>query len=80
MEESVLFKLIKDEPITDSEIGEELYVICDRVHAGCNSYCPVFRLNGNKVLREELSYNQHDAGYDCFKSGKDMLSFIRRNI
>lgn len=80
MEESMLLKLIKGEPISDNEIGEELYDICDRVHSGCNSDCPVFRLNGNKVLREELSYTKHDAGCDCFKNGREMLRFIRRTV
>ena len=38
MEESMLLKLIKGEPISDNEIGEELYDICDRVHSGCDCF------------------------------------------
>jgi len=49
--EDILMKLIKGERITDEDIANELYEVCDRVHASCDSDCPVYSLNGNHPLQ-----------------------------
>ena len=72
----LILKLINGEPITDADLENELYEICDRVHSGCNSDCPVYRLNGNEVPDTAKNF-EVNRGCDCFKSGSDMLSFIR---
>lgn len=72
METSLLLKLITGKPITNEEIAYELYEVCDREHAHCNDACPVYAMNGNKVL------NDIDKdGCDCFKNGTAMLNFIK---
>lgn len=66
----LIMKLIKGEPVTDDDIAQELYEICDRVHSGCDTSCPVFTANGGQTV-----------GFDedclCFKQGKKMLKFLR---
>jgi len=71
------FKLGKGEKISDSDIANELYEICDREHAGCNNACPVFRLNGSEVVKPKKGY---PYGCACFKSGSEMLKFIRKKF
>jgi len=41
----ILEKLILKEPVTEHDIEEELYDVCDRVHATCYRECPVFAVN-----------------------------------
>jgi len=79
METELLLKLIKREPVTDADIETELYEICDREHSGCNSQCPVYRLNGNAVPDTAKDFNVN-RGCDCFKSGTNMLKFIREKL
>ncbi|MDG1950966.1 MAG: hypothetical protein P8J32_09210 [bacterium] len=76
--DELIVLLAKGEKITDELIQEGLYEICDRVHASCDADCPVFRLNGNKVPDTANDFNVN-RGCDCFKSGKNMLEFIRNN-
>lgn len=74
--EDLIVKLALGSKISDEDIENELYEICDRVHSSCDDSCPVFRLNGDKppnVLEDGLEY-----GCDCFKNGKKMLEFIRK--
>jgi len=61
--------------ITDQQIADELYEICDDVHARCDDDCPVHLLNGG-VPDEKVSR----SGCDCFKSGSAMLEFIRGRV
>ena len=75
---SLLMKLIKQEKITNEELSDELYDICERVHSSCDSDCPVYELNGNKAPNSE-SYGEI-TGCDTFKSGRKMLYFIRSKI
>jgi len=67
----ILEKLINDEIITDADIVEELHDVCDRVHASCDSDCPVFAVN-NKV-----PWNLDKSNCRCHKDGLKMLKFIR---
>ncbi len=72
----LILKLTKGESITDADLRNELYEICDRVHSSCNSDCPVYKINGNKVPDTTFDFKVN-RGCDCFKSGKNMLEFIR---
>lgn len=72
----LLEKLIANQPVTDADIASELYDICDRVHASCDSECPVFAKNGGAVgANKPFRINR---GCDCFKDGKAMLEFLRK--
>lgn len=62
---------------TEQEIASELYEICEREHSSCNDACPVFRLNGHKVLNNSPKPFHENRGCDCFKNGTAMLNFIR---
>ena len=75
----IILKLAKGEKITDADLESELYEICDRVHSGCDSECPVYAVNGNKVPDTAKDFKVN-RGCDCFKSGKNMLDFIRKNL
>lgn len=73
---TLLQTLIAGRPISDQVLADELYEICDSEHASCNSNCPVYELNGNKVPDTANDFNVN-RGCDCFKSGVAMLQFIR---
>jgi hypothetical protein len=70
--------LIKSEPITDIDLIDELYEICDHEHSSCNSDCPVYFINNCKVLDTANDF-KINRGCDCFKDGRKMLNFIRNN-
>lgn len=72
----LILKLAKGEQVTDADLQHELYEICDRVHSSCDSDCPVYQLNGNRVPDTAKDFKVN-RGCDCFKSGKAMLEFIR---
>lgn len=72
----LILKVARGEKITDKDLATELYEVCDSVHASCDSGCPVYRLNGNKVPYTEGGR----SGCDCFKNGTAMLKFIRKNF
>lgn len=72
----LLLKLAKGENITDADLENELYEVCDRVHSSCNSDCPVYNLNGNSVPDTAKDFKVN-RGCDCFNNGKKMLEFIR---
>lgn len=74
----LIINLAKGIPFTDNDLKEALYEICETVHSSCNSDCPVYMLNGNKVPDTANDFNIN-RGCDCFKSGKNMLEFIRKN-
>ena len=73
---NLILKLAKGETITDKDLEEELYEICEREHSSCGYDCPVYELNGGSVLDTQNDYKVN-RGCDCFKSGKLMLEFIR---
>ena len=61
-------KLISGERITDSDMENELYEICDREHASCNDACPVYKSYGSAL--------PYDA---CHKNGHAMLNYLKFN-
>ena len=73
---TLLLKLIKKEKITNKDIVDELYEICDREHSSCNSECLVYFLNGNDILYVP----ENGSGCDCFKNGREMLKFIKERL
>jgi queuine/archaeosine tRNA-ribosyltransferase len=74
--ENLIIKLAKGLKVTEEDIKYELYEICDRVHASCDDECPIYLLNGNKVPDTAKDFKVN-RGCDCFKSGSNMLKFIR---
>jgi hypothetical protein len=72
----ILMKLVKFEEVTDEDIADELYEVCDRVHSSCDSECPVFEKNGGAVGANKPF--EENRGCDCFKNGKAMLRFLRK--
>lgn len=72
MNESLIHKLIFGLPIDDTDICKELYEICDIVHSGCTNECPVYAVHN-------MVPSKNGKGCDCFKCGKAMLDYIRRN-
>lgn len=79
MMNTILWKLIQGNPVTDEDVISALYDICEIVHSGCDSDCPVYRLNGNAVPLETTGRgkNRHTE-CSCFKQGSKMLAFIRK--
>ena len=73
---SLILKLAKGETITDEDLHQELYEVCDRVHSSCDSECPVYMLNGGEAPDTAKDFRVN-RGCDCFKNGKSMLEFIR---
>ena len=63
---------------SDDYLTDVLHDICDEEHASCNSRCPVYALNGNQVPDTAHDFDIN-CGCDCFKSGTDMLAFIRKH-
>jgi len=76
--EDLIILLAKGKEITDNDIANELYEICDRVHSSCGPDCPVFMLNDYSVPDTVHDFNVN-RGCDCFKDGKKMLEFIRNH-
>jgi hypothetical protein len=74
-----LLKIVKGEPLSQEDIEEILYKICDREHSGCGYSCPVYELNGGKVP-DSFDDFEKNRGCDCFKSGKAMRQFILKRI
>ncbi len=74
----VIIQLALNPEIKDKALTELLYEICDNVHAHCGNECPVYFLNGNKApdTAQDFKINR---GCDCFKSGSEMLKFIREH-
>jgi hypothetical protein len=73
----LLMKLIKEEKITDEDLANELYEICDKVHSSCDNSCPVYELNGG--VPDTAKDFKINRGCDTFKNGFKMLEFIRQN-
>ncbi len=67
----LLFSVLTDQLSWDG-IKNELYEICDSVHASCDDNCPIYRLNGDKIPNRKRAR----GGCDCFKNGQAMLDFI----
>lgn len=61
--------------ISEQDLKDSLFEICDRTHASCDDGCPVYRLNGSEIPRE----GKKNYGCKCFKNGSEMLKFIRKH-
>lgn len=73
----LLLKSIAGLPITDADIAEGLYDICESEHSSCNPECPVYAKNGNKPVNGHRPFKEN-RGCDCFKDGAAMLRFLRQ--
>lgn len=69
-------KICKGIMVTEKDVVDELYEICDNVHSTCDDRCPVYRLNGHSAVGTHKPFEEN-RGCDCFKNGKAMLEFIR---
>ena len=72
---AIIEKVARGITVTDRELADALYDICDSVHAHCNDECPVFKKNGGCVNPQRPF--KENRGCDCFKSGMAMLRFLR---
>jgi hypothetical protein len=77
--ESFIEKVIASGSMDKDDITEELFEICDSVHASCSDECPVHRLNGGKPAGSHKPWEEN-RGCDCFKSGSAMYDFISNRI
>jgi hypothetical protein len=73
----ILKKLIAGATITDRDLADALYVICDDTHASCDSNCPVYEANGNEAPGSDKPFDEN-RGCDTFKNGMAMLEFLRK--
>ena len=73
-DQELLLKLIKKEEVTRDELANELYEICDRTHAQCDTNCPIYRLYDGKVPEDDKMGKIFGCNY--FKDGHKMLAFI----
>jgi len=69
----ILIKLINNEKINREDIYDALYEICDDVHSGCDSECPIY------AIMQQLPGFQEIDDCGCFKNGKKMYDFIKKN-
>lgn len=67
----ILMKLIFNEEVSEREIADALYDVCDSVHSSCDSCCPVYKANASSAPVDK------DGECICFKNGKKMLDFIK---
>jgi len=73
---SLIKKLVMGKKPTPREVQDELYDICERVHASCDGECPVYEINHGLVNPEYES----NCGCACFKDGVAMYNFIKGYI
>lgn len=74
MASEILMKLIRREPVTDDDLADQLFDVCDRVHASCNNDCPVYEKFGGTPKNTE---HGKEYGCDAFKRGYYMLGVLR---
>lgn len=67
----LLRNAILKEEITDNDIADALYEICDHVHSSCDSNCPIYNLYG------EVPKDWDDWNCAYFKNGHKMLRKLR---
>lgn len=80
-----LAEVLRDEGQENSEgalmddaaqtLAGELTEICERVHASCDSGCPVWVANGGRIPFRGTGRNRECM---CFKGGTEMLKFLRK--
>ena len=74
--EVIIRKLIAGEVVSELDVEDALYEMCDREHASCNDACLVYKLNGSKIP----DLLKTSCGCDCFKDGCTMLNFIKNRL
>ena len=70
--DAILENAINNIPSTEEEIHRALHDICDRVHSSCDDECPVYELRG------DIPWNDDHSNCKCFKNGKLMLDFLKK--
>jgi len=74
--DDLLRTLIKGKKVTDEQIYDELFDMCDRVHCACDSNCIVYEINDYEIPLKKGKYEE----CMCFKNGKKMFDFIKERI
>lgn len=64
----LVVKAATGQKITNKDIEQELYEICDREHSSCSDNCPVY------ALQNEAERNADECPHH--KDGKSMRKFI----
>ncbi len=72
----ILMKLVHFEEVSDEDIASALCDICERVHASCDSECPVYAKNDGPVNPHKPF--EENRGCDCYRNGMAMLEFLRK--
>ena len=65
--ETFIEKIISAKAMPVPDIVSELYVICQREHASCNSDCPVYRLAGKVPVNASGNCPYHCNGNAMYK-------------
>jgi hypothetical protein len=73
---ALILRLIAGEAISDADIDDALYEICEREHSSCNNDCPVYCLLCLLPRRHDLV----NGVCPCFKNGTEMRKFIKSQI
>lgn len=68
MDNTIIMNLVRKEEVTDDDIADGLYEICDEVHSSCGSSCPIY----------ELGLHEGVGGCKYHKDGKLMLKDLRK--
>lgn len=76
MSDHLVLKVIAGKKISERDVWNELYEICEDTHSSCDSSCPVYRLNGD----EFPSSSESEDDCFCFKNGRKMREFIESKM
>lgn len=76
MNQNLLNKMIAGSVVTEDDLINVLYEICDDEHSSCNDNCPVYDANGDRCPGDDKPFSEN-RGCDCFKNGALMLQFLR---
>lgn len=74
---NILEKLIYGKKVTEQDIYDELYEMCDREHASCNCNCLVYEANNEEPVKNGTP-DAKEYGCACFKKGKAMYEFLTK--
>lgn len=78
MNDNLISKMIAAHVVTEDDVINVLYEICDDEHSSCNDDCPVYEANGSKAPGSDKPFSVN-RGCDCFKNGALMLQFLRKS-
>jgi hypothetical protein len=73
MNNELLLKLIKKEEITEEEIANECYEMCDYIHASCDDSCLIYEKFCG-IPRED----DENGGCEFFKNGTKIMKELRK--